>query len=1081
MYFKTLEMIGFKSFYNKTVLHFEPGITAIVGPNGCGKSNIFDAIRWVLGEQSVKALRGSQMEDVIFNGTETKEQLGMAEVSLTFDNSQKFFPIDHPEVVITRRLFRSGESEYLINKNTVRLKDILDLLMDTGIGAESYSLIQQGKIDLILSSRPEDRRLVFDEAAGISKYKTQKKESLRRLEETEQNLLRINDIIAEVKRQISSLERQANRARRYHEIFEELKNNELKLAVILKNQLREEKESISHQLSITKSKEEELTQAISEKEKNYSQQQQELKALEEDIMQLKNQLLNFENTIERNSQRIEFNNEKIEASRLSIKNLKEQLEKTQNRLTLNQEKLLKIQKECDEFKEEISRKKDLLQNNEARLQQINLALKNSQNNISSLKSNTIELAAKISNCKNQINETNSQKQILHSRKKRLELESQKVEEEFKNAQDSLNQISSIVNTLEEKFNSLCQNIEATSNELSNKKSQKNLIREELDRLEKELLTLISQKEFLEQLKTKYENIEESMNAQVFLDKNPRQLLNGLIIKINATSLQEGINDPASPALKIKGEAKFIDLDATQIKDAILQLQTRIATTKTHLEQTENQINSLEFEISSLLENRRQEEINLADKKAQHRNIQEQFDKINSERQLMQFELADIEEEIIKCENKLKESSQELEKLENEQKQSDESITKEQAAIIQYNSEKENLLVVIAQAKTELEAMQERQASNVATLKILQDQYQQDKDSCFRIEETIEANQTKISTLEEENNKLAGEIEQTKNSILECNGRLEEKHTSYQKINALVCTFADEIEKLRFSLEETKNFTHQLLLQLKDNEFQYQNLKERMLSGYKIDIEEATYPDEPQPEIQLLRQNIEQLKQKLDSYGSVNLVAIEEYDELKKRYDFLTQQQEDLVNAKTSLLEAIQKINRNTKKIFLETFQRVREEFRNYFRLLFNGGDCEIFLLDEHDPLESGIEIVCRPPGKKLQNILLLSGGEKSLAAIALIFAIFKVKPAPFCILDEIDAALDEANVERFSRMLTEFTQNSQFIVITHNKRTIANANVMYGITMEESGISKIVSVKFSQEKEPVFARKENQPAVADPA
>ncbi len=310
MYFKKLELVGFKSFLEKTTLNFEPGITAVVGPNGCGKSNIFDAIRWVLGEQSIKSLRGSEMQDVIFNGTDSKEPLSMAEVSLTFDNDTKFFAVDHNEVVITRRIFRSGESEYLLNKTLVRLKDILDLLMGTGIGAENYSLVEQGKICLILTSRPKDRRLIFDEAAGITKYKVQKKEALRRLDETEQNLLRVNDIIAEVKRQIGSLERQATRARRYKEIFEELKQKEINLSFFQRNELILEKNNIINQLNELEVTENRLLNIIQEHESKVSTHRSDLKEMEDNIMAIKNQILNFDNLILSNEERISFNKEK---------------------------------------------------------------------------------------------------------------------------------------------------------------------------------------------------------------------------------------------------------------------------------------------------------------------------------------------------------------------------------------------------------------------------------------------------------------------------------------------------------------------------------------------------------------------------------------------------------------------------------------------------------------------------------------------------------------------------------------------------------------------------------------------------
>ena len=1079
MYFKTLEMVGFKSFYNKTILHFEPGVTAIVGPNGCGKSNIFDAIRWVLGEQSIKALRGSQMQDVIFNGTETKEQLGMAEVSLTFDNSKRFFAIDHPEVVITRRLFRSGDSEYFINKNPVRLKDILELLMDTGIGAESYSLIQQGKIDLVLSSRPEDRRLVFDEAAGVSKYKSQKKESLRRLEETEQNLLRINDIIAEVKRQISSLERQANKARRYNEVFQELKNLEVKLALSLRQGLFKQKEQLLNELNSYEVQEKELVKIISEEESRINNRQQDIRSLEDKIMQLKNEILNLENTVQRNNERIQFDKEKIQEAEEATQNLNTQIDKTRKRISINEGRLSDIQNEYSLFEKDMTQKRDCLASNESKLSQLNSQIKNAQDNIASLRRSLVDLAAKIANSKNELNTISSQQQILLARKKRLELEEAKVTEEYKAIEVSLGEIGLSVSGLKDGFDNLCLCIEEKNKQLQSQQDSQAECVSLIAQLEKECLALISHKEFLEQLKTRYETIGEAMNASVYLDRMPEQRLNGLIVKIKEYMPQLPTDTPAGQ-LGLRGEAKFIDLDTTRITESIKELEGRIAKKKEELKSIDEGIISLKEQIAGLTEERRRLEIELADKRAQQRNIQEQFDKIKGEREIIQFELADIQQGLLDYDKRHKELVSNLGVFENEQRSIEEGIAACQATIVQSNSEKELVVVVITKTKAELEALQERQSSYEETLKILKDQFQQDKDSLVRLETTLADTHKKIQELNAEITKLTEESSAIKDNIQRQNEELLKLQGTYEETSRVAFEAQGKLEQERNQLDKIRNSLHNLSMRLKDIDYQSQALKERLLTGYKVNLEEVSGEVVDDADADVLRQEIEGLKQRLDSYGNVNLVAIEEYDELRQRYDFLVQQQTDLVNAKGSLLEAIQKINRTTKKIFLETFQRLREEFRVYFRMLFNGGDCEIFLLDEQDPLESGIEIVCRPPGKKLQNILLLSGGEKSLAAIALIFAIFKVKPAPFCVLDEIDAALDEANVDRFGRLLTEFTKDSQFIVITHNKKTIANADVMYGITMEESGVSKIVSVKFSQKKTSESRQPEVQ-AVTDSA
>lgn len=1063
-------------------------------------SNIFDSIRWVLGEQSVKSLRGTQMEDVIFNGTDTKQALGMAEVSLTFDNKARFFSYDHDEVMITRRIFRSGDSEYLLNRSQVRLKDILDLLMGTGIGAESYSIIAQGKIDLVLSSKPEERRQVFDEASGITKYKAQKREALRRLEETEQNLLRVNDIIAEVKRSIGYLERQANKARRYQAAFEELKKKELSLAAVQKNNLAKEKAAFLDQIEGLKQREDAIALTISEAELKLSLRNEELKGYEEKISTVKNDLVNLENTISHDRQHIEFNGERIKELDSSKQYLESQITQTRERLIQDTEKLSRLRQEFSIITRSIEDKTVSLRGNEEQLNAVVAAIKAATDNIAMAKKNIMDLAVRVSQAKNELSSLTSKEQVLIARTRRLELEKAKISEEKNQFESSLAQIFGEVSQLESEYAALSSSLSALKGELEAENASLLSINQELENMERQRHALESQKEFLQRLQNQYDDISESMNATIYLDKAPSERITGLVVKIRDDAPAQELPADAAQGYRIAGEAKPIDLDAQKVMEKIRAAEERIAVLKNDKLAKEGRIQDLNNRVADLIKQVQDKEVALSSKKTVQQSVQEQFDKISEEAQIIVMELGDAGQEMAVLAQSLSGLHTDIANLEKEHKAWEASIHDAQEHINLNNRIKEEVLVVIAQVKTELENLVKRRAADEAELKALEEICIQDEAEIAQMAARLQEMSVKQETFTVEIGELHKKIAQTEADMQVLKASLIDAQAQSQAVVAGISEIEAEIGEKRKESDALKDKLYEVQMDAKDLEFKYQSIRQKLLQSYKIDLDtedlavlitgsqqapDAGQPGEPAaeksevpapaPEIKpafsiegldenALNEEVARLKDKLSSYGTVNLVAIEEYDELKKRYDFLTQQQADLVTAKESLQDAIQKINRTTKKMFLETFERVREEFRNYFRALFNGGDAQVYLIDEQDPLESGIEIICRPPGKKLQNVLLLSGGEKSMAAIALIFAIFKVKPSPFCILDEIDAALDEANVDRFGRILQEFSQTSQFIVITHNKKTIANADVMYGITMQESGVSKIVSVKFGEKK-----------------
>ena len=568
---------------------------------------------------------------------------------------------------------------------------------------------------------------------------------------------------------------------------------------------------------------------------------------------------------------------------------------------------------------------------------------------------------------------------------------------------------------------------------------------------------------------------------IYLDKVPAEKINGLVVKVSQEAISSDFQ--AQAVFKLQGEAKPIDLDARKVKEKLVQVEENLVVLRGNKTVLEDEIAQINFQIHTLNSKEQDQEMALANKRTVHQTVIDQYNKVKQEEEIILLELSDVTEEISGLEGKLKSAQEHLASVEAENKAVEAAMHSEQESISLNSQMKEEVLVGIAQVKTEVENLSRRFSSENASLKMFEDAVNASRNDIASLKNKVQETQNRQEVLVLQIKELEDKLANFGKDIESKNTELQDTEKKYSEFRESISGVLKAIEENKSSLEALKEKAYEIQMQEKDLDFKYQSMQERLFTAYKINLD-AVVASTPAVEVKAVQfvpdenqlcAEIEKLKEKVDSYGTVNLVAIEEYDELKKRYDFLTQQQTDLVIAKDSLQDAIRKINHTTKKMFLETFEKVREEFRNYFKTLFNGGDAQVYLINENDPLESGIEIICRPPGKKLQNVLLLSGGEKSLSAIALIFAIFKVKPAPFCVLDEIDAALDESNVGRFSSVLQEFAATAQFIVITHNKRTIANADVMYGITMQESGVSKIVSVKFSQSKPDTQKDKEPEP------
>jgi len=1202
MYFKSLELFGFKSFAERTRLDFEPGITAIVGPNGCGKSNIADAIKWVLGEQSAKELRGGKMEDVIFNGTDGKEPVSYAEVSLVLSNQDRALPIEYDEVTITRRLYRSGESEYLLNKTPVRLKDITELFMGTGIGTSAYSHMEQGKIDQVLSSRPEERREIFEEASGITKYKSKKKEALRRLEDTEQNLLRINDIIAEVKRQINSIERQAKKAERYQKCYDELKEQELKLSRIELERLTLKLAEYNKNFEDLKLKEERLANELESSSRELSLLSSKRSEVETKRMELKSRIIEADSEVTRSRDKINLNRDRIEELKKRCSDLELEIENVRNNIVNQAKEINNLKEKVSILEKENLDRSNLLSTKDNRLKELAQLISENETILSTSKANIMDIASRQAKLKNQQARLSSTITANEARLKRLQTEQASVLEEKNGLDAKLSETLKELESIEKEVSS----IKGEKIQLEQSKSElEGLIirlREESNGLRNSIVANKSRLEMLQEARLKYEGFSSGVKAilaregqsnvasiegvrdvlanlvdvtkgyELAIESALGEYLQAIVVdNINAaekalsflksnslgkasficldlfknlptsktmdfTFDSEVIKDsrilgPASKFVSITNELErfvrhilegiyvvntvddavallkenklpngcsLVTLSGDVIKggiicggasgekdmalinrnakikelsDIINGLEVRLAAVEKDIKNYEKENFGLEEKIRSISSGLNEKEILLSNMRQKYSTAKDSMKEILDELSLVNLEIEETIAEIKKFKDEENAITNTLSQLEKDAKLNEERLSSSERLLGEYASEKERLLVEIAEMRTEIGSLESKKEGLSNTLNLLENSL---KDA----ETTLSSRQDELKNSTARIQELSEEILVLEDKVKNLTEDAEKARQDFSEIDKLYTQMMDNISleeesltKKEKEMEEIRAGLHDVDLKKAEVNYNIESIMQRIKDVYKINLSEVLLPESWQDiDIEALKLDVEDKRSKLDAMGPVNLAAIQEQTDLQDRYTFLINQRDDLLKAKESLLKAIAKINKTTKELFIETFQKIQVEFRNFFKMLFGGGDGQLILIDEGNVLESGIEIVAKPPGKRLQNVSLLSGGEKALTAIALLFAIFKVKPSPFCVLDEIDAPLDEANVDRFSRMLDLFTNTSQFIVITHNKKTIDKSDVMYGITMQESGVSKVVSVKFSDAKKQELAK-----------
>ncbi len=1177
MYLKRMELQGFKSFADKTVLEFFPGITTVIGPNGSGKSNISDAIRWVLGEQSMKSLRGTKTEDIIFAGTQNRKSLGFAEVSMVIDNTDQKLPIEYNEVTVTRKIYRNGESGYYINKAPCRLKDILELFMDTGIGKDGYSIIGQGKIDEILSNKSEERRHIFEEAAGIVKYRVRKQESEKKLEQTKLNLLRINDIITEIEANIEPTRIQSEKAKEFLRLRDELKSIEIGLFIHNINDYKTKIEEIVNNQDIFN------TQLIRENERltNIQELKEELKEeLDNITVQIeKMQNLGFENdkkkeqlnsSINLNLEKISNNKDNFERLENEIKenieklgileeekiqkqdkktNLRDNKDKFAKELEEKEAELKKLTDKMSEKELEIESKKKTVQGNTDKKYEISNTIStliaNVENaetrkkaikeeitsNISELDSSRMtkseisqkfaEIEAKRNKIKNSLEKIENTKKEATDKLKNYDLKINQCESEMR-IKDS--RLKFLVETEKEKegyirsVKSILQDCERDSNlkkgvhgvianlisvpkeyeiaiEMSLGQAMQNIVtdtEEDAKKLVEHLRKFnLGRASFLPITSVKGKKLEQIKSNQgvigiasdlVKFDKKYEDVILSLL---GRTLVVDNMENAISIARKNSYGFKIVTLDGDILNPSgaisggsINQKTVNILGRSREIEDLKKQISSLQKQIEKLKTEKADYEKSIESTLKEAQELEEQLKEVEIVYATENQKVVSIEEAVNKIElrlNKLREEEKSI----NEQLQINTETQEELKTKIQVLDEENNKLNEeireFAEANKDTQKYADDLNFDITNLKISVSSFDESEAS---IDELVERINLDIENI----NKSTENKNEQKAKIIEDNAKLEEINselaTKIEELTKEVSNSGNKVEELKKErtsknnklLETEENVSGQIekIDDLKEQinkgdikkskfEFELEQIVAKMWEEYEITPNDPGEYEEPK-NVAEVQKRVSKLRSDMKNLGSVNIDSIEEYRKLKERYDFISEQRLDLETAISKLRKVISDMTDTMKTQFEERFKIINKNFSEVFTELFGGGKAELKLTDQDNILESGIEIEVQPPGKKLQNMMLLSGGERAFTAIALLFAILKINPAPFCVLDEIEAALDDVNVYRYAEYLKKFSCNSQFLVITHRKGTMEAANTVYGITMEENGISKLLSL-----------------------
>ncbi len=1177
MYLKSIEVQGFKSFANKITFKFHNGITGIVGPNGSGKSNVADAVRWVLGEQRIKQLRGASMQDVIFSGTEMRKALGSAYVAITLDNTDHQLSIDYDEVTVSRRLYRSGESEYMINGTICRLKDVNELFYDTGIGKEGYSIIGQGQIDKILSGKPEERRELFDEAAGIVKFKRRKYAAQKKLEDEKQNLIRVNDILSELEKQTGPLEKQSEKARVYLRKKEELKTLDVNVFLLENISIKEQLDSVDEKLHIASGDLEDTTQKYEHIKEEYEQIESRIEQLDQAIEQaratltdtgvMRSKLEGEMNVLKEKIHSVEGNEEHLQTRIHTIESSIQEKNREKDGIA---EQKAQIDEKLTVLQQARAEAGTLLEDVQGRIEALNNHIENGKNTIISALNNRATIKSKMGSFDTMLEQIQIRKAELNSRLLRVKSDEAAHTETIKNLEEEFETINQAIQELKDKQEVSEEKLAGMREELADKdqklrdtqvsyhqeKSKLDALSNLTERYEgyggavkavmeqkakkKGIIGVIAD---IIQAEAKYEtaietalggniqNIvtedEETAKSMIAYLKSSRS---GRATFLPLTSIKNPQEFKNKEALKEKGvigmadelvkvDARYRDVAKSllgrimvvdNVDNAVkiagkFRHSLRMVTIEGELLVPGGAISGGAFKNNSNLLGRRREMEELEKKIKQYvmeiDRLLEDIESTKTARNKLRLEIEDIKgqlqrkfieqntarlnvEQARERKNEAAEGSEELQTEEKELETQIQEIQENKKAILLELESSETLekdteaQIEGFQRQLETERAEESVQSakvsewDVEVEKILQ-QAEFHRQNIERIEGEIGRHELELKEVKDSLEAGREDVELKKESILEIEKTILASHTtqtdteeklkediaSKEKLSAKQKNFFTEREEMSKQMNALDKEVYRLNSQKEKLENSIESQINYMWDEYEITLSDAaSMRNEEMADLPAMKKDISRLKDEIRKLGDVNVNAIEDYKNLMERYTFLKTQHDDLVEAEQTLLGIIEELDTSMRKQFNEKFAEINREFDKVFKELFGGGKGTLELLEDEDVLEAGIRIIAQPPGKKLVNMMQMSGGEKSLTAICLLFAIQNLKPSPFCLLDEIEAALDENNVGRFAKYLHKLTKNTQFIVITHRRGTMEKADRLYGITMEEKGISTLVSV-----------------------